>query len=279
VSVIETWTADAFRLEVGGAEVQAGPNPYGCIPFVHVPNLPGPNECWGRSDLVDVIALNRELNERVSDQADVIRYHADPPVIFKGVEEHTDLAVGPGTVWDIPADADVKLLEWGGQPPSVQGHVEFVLRALYEIAETPRTAFGDSGRVLSGVALETELRPLIQKTLRKRAFWTAGLRRRNALILRLAERVGLAEAGAFAPYRSRILWPPMLPQDRSRDVADAIALVGAGLRSARTAMDELGVEHPEEELARVLADRAALRAEPPMHGPTPGGGGGGGDAA
>jgi hypothetical protein len=134
-----------------------------------------------------------------------------------------------------------------------------VLRALYEVAETPRTAFGDSGRPLSGVALEAELRPLIQKTLRKRVYWTAGLRRRNALVLQLAERMGLAEPGSFAPYHSRILWPPMLPQDRSREVVDAIALVAAGLRSVRTAMDELGVEHPEEELARVLADRTTLR--------------------
>jgi hypothetical protein len=154
----------------------------------------------------------------------------------------------------------VKLLEWSGQPPAVQGHIELVLRALYEIAETPRTAFGDSGRLLSGVALETELRPLLQKTLRKQVYWTAGLRRRNALVLRLAERFGLAEPGSLAPYQSRIVWPPMLPQDRAREVQEAIALVNAGLRSARTAMDELGVEHPEEELARVVADRALLGA-------------------
>ena len=44
-----------------------GPNPYGFIPFVHVPNLPLANEPWGQSDLVDVIPINREIDERVSD--------------------------------------------------------------------------------------------------------------------------------------------------------------------------------------------------------------------
>jgi len=258
--VVERWTPDELTVLVDGHEVRRGPNPYQELPFVHIANLRPANSFWGVSDLRDVIPLNRELNERVSDQADLIRYHADPPVIFKGVDEHSDLAVGPGTVWDIPADADVKLLEWSGQPPAVQGHIELVLRALYEIAETPRTAFGDSGRLLSGVALETELRPLLQKTLRKRVYWTAGLRRRNALVLRLAERFGLAEPGSLAPYQSRIVWPPMLPQDHAREVQEAIALVNAGLRSARTAMNELGVEHPEEELARVVADRALLGA-------------------
>jgi Phage portal protein, SPP1 Gp6-like/Domain of unknown function (DUF4055) len=258
VAVVETWTAATFRLEVGGVEVQAGPNPYGVIPFVHVPNLPGPNEFWGRSDLVDVIPLNRELDERMSDQADVIRYHADPPVVFRGVESHDSLTVGPGTVWDLPRDADVKLLEWQGQPVAVQEHINLVLRALYETAETPRTAFGDSGRLLSGVALETELRPLIQRTLRKRIVWSAALRRRARLIWRIAEQVGLLAPGSTAGLRPRVIWPSMMPADDAQEVRNQVALVAAGLRSHRTAMDLLGTETPEAELERVRGDRAAL---------------------
>jgi hypothetical protein len=212
------------------------------------------------SDLRDVLGLNRALNERLSDQADLIRYHADPPVVFTGVSEHTDLAVGPGTVWDLPADADVKLLEWQGTAPAVADHLDRLLRAIFEVSETPRTAFGDSGRLLSGVALETELRPLIQKTLRKRVNWTAALRRRNAIILKLAERFGLdgARAGEFAPYRTKVIWPPMVPRDDAQEVQNNLALVQAGLRSHRSAMDALGTEDPESELRRVVEDRARL---------------------
>ena len=258
VEVVETWTADTLRVAVDGVVWREEPNPYGVIPFVHVANLPAPNSFWGRSDLADVIPLNRELNERLSDQADAIRFHADPPVVFTGVESHDAVRVGPGTVWDLPPGADVKLLEWRGAAPTVREHVELVLRALYETAETPRSAFGDNGRQLSGVALETELRPLLQKTLRKRMVWTAALRRRCRLIFHLAERVGLLPEGAAAGLRPRVVWPPLLPQDEARAVANNVALVRAGLRSHRTAMDVLGVEAPEAELARVRADRAAL---------------------
>jgi hypothetical protein len=52
--------------------------------------------------------------------------------------------------------------------PEVESHLDRLLRAIYEVSEPPRTAFGDSGRLLSGVARETELRPLILRTLRKR---------------------------------------------------------------------------------------------------------------
>lgn len=210
VPVVEEWTEREFALTAGDREIVRAANPYGFIPFVHIPNARPANEFWGTSDLKDALPLNRELNERFSDMADVIRFHADPPVIFKGVREHSDLSVGPGTVWDLPEGTGVELLEWRGQAPAVQEHIERVMRALHDVAETPKTAFGDSGRLLSGVALETELQPLIQKTLRKRAWWNAGLRRRNQYILRIAEAKGL---GNFAPYRSKVIWPPLLPED------------------------------------------------------------------
>ena len=199
----------------------------------------------------------------MSDQADVIRYHADPPVVFRGVEDHDALRVGPGSVWDLPADADVHLLEWLGQPVAVQEHIEQVRRSMYETAETPRTAFGDSGRMLSGVALETELRPLIQKTLRKRVVWTVALRRRVRLIWALAEQYGLLPAGATAGLRARIIWPSMMPSDDAQEVQNQVTLVAAGLRTRLTAMDMLGTESPERELAGV-------RAEMGMVGPVQG---------
>ena len=277
VEVVERWTADELAVYVGERVARRGPNPYGTIPFVHVPNLPLANEAWGVSDLVDVIPINREIDERVSDQADIIRFHADPPVIFKGVTDHSDLAVGPGTVWDLPSDADVKLLEWQGQPVAVQEHIERLYRTLYEVAETPRTAFGDSGRLLSGVALETELRPLVQRTMRKRVWWTRALRRRSALVLLLARRYGvgtrneprgagrevahLATPTSLLATRVRVVWPPMMPKDDAQEVRNNVQLVMAGLRSHRTAMDALGAESPEEEITRVLADRETLGEE------------------
>ena len=51
----------------------------------HVPNLPPPSENWGVSDLRDVMGLNRALNERMSDRADTIRYHAESSVILDEV--------------------------------------------------------------------------------------------------------------------------------------------------------------------------------------------------
>lgn len=260
VDVVETWTASTLRITAGGAVVQDGPNPYGWIPIAHVANLQPPNDFWGRSDLEDVIPLNEELDRRVSDEADVIAYHADPPVVFRGVRQHSDLPVGPGTVWDIPADAEVSLLEWRGQAIQVDAHITRVQEALFQVAETPRTAFGDSGRLLSGVALETELQPLILRTLRKRASWEPVLRRLGGNLLRLAEFGGLfgVKVGDFAPYRTRVVWEPMLPRDDDAEAVRALNLVAGQLRSHERAMEDLGELNPAHEIERINANRAEL---------------------
>lgn len=256
---IETWTADRLRVEVASATVVDGPNPYGFVPYLHVPNLAPPNSPWGVSDLEDVIPLNQELERRMSDQADVIRYHADPPVIFKGVREHSDLAVGPGTVWDVPDGADVHLLEWRGQAPAVYLHVDRVMRAIFDVSESPRSTFGDTEQAFSGVALETQLQPIVQRTLRRRIVWEPVLRELARRALLLAEQAGLdgAEPGTFSPYRTLVHWLPMLPRDDDAEANRNLALVAGGLRSRASAMRAMGVPDPEGELARVEAESAA----------------------
>jgi hypothetical protein len=50
----------------------------------------------------------------------------------------------------------------------------------------------------------------------------------------------------------------VLPQDRSRLVADERALVEAGIHSRRRAADELGVEDPEGEFKRWLEEEGSV---------------------
>jgi hypothetical protein len=67
---------------VGKQAIREEKNPYGFIPYVHIPNCPEPNEFWGRSDLVDLMGIIREYNARMSDRSETIRLHADPPTVF-----------------------------------------------------------------------------------------------------------------------------------------------------------------------------------------------------
>ncbi|MBE7520416.1 MAG: hypothetical protein HS107_14350 [Thermoflexaceae bacterium] len=75
------------------------------------------------------------------------------------------------------------------------------------------------------------------------------------MILRLlAQFAGLEVEGV----RPVMHWGPVLPVDRSRQVADERALVQAGIESRRTAAARLGIDDPEAEWARVAEEGRGL---------------------
>jgi hypothetical protein len=76
------------------------------------------------------------------------------------------------------------------------------------------------------------------------------------MILRILEQHG---RGPFAPYRSRVVWAPVLPQDRSRLVADEVRLVASGIHSRRTAAGLLNVADPDSEWERWRAEEEGRR--------------------
>lgn len=253
-TVVEVWTADEFELWIGNILVEQKRNPYGLIPFVIYPNLREPKKFWGISDIPPIKEPARELNRALSQLSTILELSGNPIAVLENVEQASDIAVQPGAVWELPEKARaylLDLLQGGG----VRLHVDYtdlVYRTLHDLSESPRTAFGDNRQGLSGVALEMELHPLLQKVRRKRLIRTAAYKRRNEMILRILEQ---KTGASYGPYRSRIVWGPVLPQDRGRLVRDEQILVEAGIHSRRRAMEELGVDDPEGEFERLRVER------------------------
>lgn len=259
VEVVEDWTADRFQVWLDGAPTPPHPNPYGELPFILFPNTPVPKSLWGESDLAQLIEPARELNRALTQLSRIMELSGNPIAVLENVDKGEDIAVSPGAVWEVPEKAKAYLLDLlAGH--GVQLHtafVDLVYRSLHDLTETPRTAFGENQRVLSGVALEVELQPLLQKVKRKRVIREAAYNRRNALILRLLARyAGLDIAGV----RPRVLWGPIAPRDFARDVANEQILVAAGVHSRRRAGDELGVENTEAEFGRWLEEERQVLA-------------------
>ena len=256
-TIIELWTDGEFELYLDNALVERKPNPYGFIPFIIYPNLREPKKFWGISDLLQVMESQRELNRAMSQLSRILELSGNPIAVLENVEESEDIAVRPGAVWNIPEDAKaylLDLLQGGG----VRLHIDYInllYRTLHDISESPRSAFGGTERDLSGVALELDLHPLLQKVRRKRIIRTAAYNRRNALILRLVEKY---QGESFGDYRLRVVWGPILPRDMVRIVSNEQTLIQAGIHSRRRAMDEIGVKDPESEFNRWLEERETI---------------------
>jgi len=256
-NVVELWTAQDFDLWVDNVLVEKKPNPYGFIPFVIYPNLREPKKFWGMSDLSQIREPQQELNRAMSQLSRILELSGNPIAVLENVEESEDIAIKPGAVWNIPEDAKaylLDLLQGGG----VRLHIDYVnllYRILHDIAESPRAAFGGTERDLSGVALEIELQPLLQKLRRKRLIRTDAYNRRNRLILKLLEQYGNE---SFGTNHLGVVWGPVLPQDSTRLVSNEQVLVQQGIHSRRRAMNEVGVKDPETEFKRWLEEREAI---------------------
>ena len=252
--VSEDWTAERWTVTVAGQTARDEPNPYGWLPYLVLPNNAGGAQFWGESDLDDLMDVCRQFNTRVSALADILDLAGWPITVLENVDSAEGITVGPGARWELPEGAKaylLNLLKDGG----VEQHVAYLdeLRtALHDLAETPRTAFGESGRAIAGAALQVELQPLVQKVKRKRRGLESLYRRRNAMLLDLVERFGGEAVGGLR--RTIPVWPPILPNDREADARVGVQLVHAGVRSRRSVAADLGEEDPDAELARVVAE-------------------------
>ena len=246
-TIVEVWTADTFDIWLDNALLESRANPYGFIPFVVFPNIREPKRFWGVSDVPAIMEPARELNRAFSQLSMILELSGNPIAVLENIEDASDITVQPGAVWEVPESSRaylLDLLQGGG----VRLHTEFidlVYRALHDLSESPRPSFGDNARGLSGIALDIELNPLVQKVRRKRLIRTSVYERRARMILHILERNRGLE---FGPVRPKVLWGPILPQDRSRLVHDEETLVRSGIHSRRRAMSNLGIQDPDREL-------------------------------
>ncbi len=258
-TLVEVWTDTTLELYLDNSPLAKKPNPYGFIPFIIYPNLREPKKFWGMSDIPPIMESQRELNRAMSQLSRILELSGNPIAVLENIEESEDIAVKPGAVWNIPEDAKaylLDLLQGGG----VRMHIEYIdllYRTMHDVAESPRTAFGGVERDLSGVALEIELHPLLQKVKRKRVIRTAVYNRRSEMIIKLLAKY--TDPGLKTQdFRLRVVWGPILPQDMARQVNNEVSLVQTGIHSRRRAMDELSIQDPEFEFNRWLEERQTI---------------------
>ena len=256
-AITEVWTDKTFDLYLDNDLMESKPNPYGFIPFVIFPNLCEPKKFWGSSDIPALIQPQRELNRALSQLSRILELSGNPIAVLENIASAEDIKVQPGALWAIPEDAKAYLLDLlqGGGVRLHVDYIDLLYRALHDISETPRAAWGGIEKELSGAALNIELGSLIHKVTRKRTIRTSAYHQRNDLILKLAEKY-LNES--FEQINHRVVWGPILPQDTARQAQNEQLLVQAGVHSRRTAMDEMGVQDPDEEFNRWLEERGRI---------------------
>jgi hypothetical protein len=256
-SITEVWTDGTFELWCDSTLIERKANPYNFIPFIIFPNLRQPKRAWGLSDLPQIMEPQRELNRALSQLSHILELSGNPIAVLENVEQSEDIAVRPGAVWNLPDEAKAYLLDLlqGGGVNLHISYIEMLYRTLHDMAESPRAAFGGTGRDVSGVALEIELQPLLQKIWRKRLIRGPVYRRRAEMLLRLLSKYTGED---YSGLNIEVVWAPVLPRDMNATVQSEETLVQSGIHSRRRAMTEVGISDPENEFARWLEERTAI---------------------
>ncbi len=256
----EAWTASTLTIYLDSDVLKTGPNPYGFIPFVLFPNLKQVHEAWGVSDVPPIIETQREINRALSQLSRILELSGNPIAVLENVDASSNIQVQPGAVWNLPEDSRAYLLDLlkGGGARLHIDYIDLLYRAMHDLSESPRAAYGGITQELSGVALEVELHSLLQKVNRKRAIRSGAYKKRNEMIARLLKQYAGLD---FGPVRHRTVWGAVVPQDKARMAQNEQLLVQSGVHSRKTAMDEIGVQDPDAEFVRWLEERAAIMTQ------------------
>jgi len=197
--------------------VAEGDNSLGEIPRVHIQNTALPFEYAGGSDVEPLIPLQDELNTRLSDRASRITLQSFKMYLGKGIDNFTQLPVGPGRMWtsDNP-DADVVTFGGDGDNPAESLHIADLREALDKTSGVSPIAAGAIknriGRLTSAAALRLTLISLLAKTEKKRTTYGMGLARMIELALAWLDKAGVFKTSP-EERRVELHWPSPLPEN------------------------------------------------------------------
>jgi hypothetical protein len=224
-------------------------NPLGRVPVIHIQNLPQPYFYEGLSEVQPLIALQDELNTRLSDRANRVTFQSFKMYLGKGIENFTDRPVGPGQMWATDNE-NASILEFGGDAdsPSENAHIQDLRDALDKASGVTAVAAGllreKVGNLTSENALRIALSGLLAKTQRKRMTYGSGITRLCELILHAADVLNVLP-NSPDERRVRLDWPNPLPDSDTQRLHDAQLKLALGV-PRKQVLAELGYSDTEE---------------------------------
>ena len=232
-------------------------------------------DVYGRSDYADIEGLQGELNNRVTQRAEVLDKHADPwmfgppsvPDADGNIEQHDRY------IQLMKGESAPGYLIWDGSLQAVREEIQDLVQEIVLTAGLSPESFQlVEGGAESGRALKLRQFRTASAVQMRQIVYGEALQKTVSVASKLAVAKGETGASSLEPEDVLIVWQDSLPQDRFEEVQTASIEVDSGLASRRTSIRRL---HPEmtdaeieEELARIEEEAAAARPAVPALGLT-----------
>ncbi len=251
-------------------------------------------ETEGRSLVETLAGLNDEVNRKISDNADSLRFGMFAiKVILNAMLPSEDEVkearaqgkeilpqIAPNALWNLNGDgetqADAKTIEHKFEyREALKEHLETIIGLMHQLAEVPQitpdkvTGLGQ----MSGFAIKLLYGAIISSTNRSMMVWKPRLQRllgkalymlnkydtRNHYDQKLIKEADLADImPGDLDDLVEIKTQMPIPENEVELIDRETKKVAVMLESLKGAMDALGVENPEQKLAEILAEKATI---------------------
>lgn len=247
-------------------------------------------ETEGRSMMEVLSGLNDEVERKLSDNADALRFGMfaikvvtnaalpTPEEIKAGTAQ--PLQIAPNALWELQGDgetpADAKTLEHQFQyKEALKEHLEAVMSMMHRLADVPNISPEQVKGLgqLSGFAIKLLYGAIISSTNRSMISWKPRLQRLLGKALFMLNKydtrahydTALTNAAALNEIIAgdldelvEVKTQIPIPENEAELVELETKKVAVMLESLKGAMDALGVENPEAKLAEILAEKATI---------------------
>lgn len=231
---------------------------------VHIPNYATDDTWEGIDDLTEHLAIFDEVNNRLTQIADILDKHSDPAmavpsgILAEDENGNPTFHVQQDKVFEVMGKDDVipEYITWDGQLTQAFTELDKLIDILLTTAEIPAVALGkDSGggtSGTSGLAIKWRMNSLLSKINRKRQYYDRGLKQVFMVAQLLEQAVGIATA---KPFKPTFVFKDGLPTDEASEATVMnIRTGGAKTISQKTAimrMEGLTEEQAEMEIERI----------------------------
>jgi len=245
VAVTEIISATAWQRYENNQLVAEGELPWGFLPVVHVQNIAQPYYYEGLSDVESLIALQDELNTRLSDRASRVTFQSFKMYLGKGIEGFEDRPVSPGRMW-YTDNPDASIEEFGGDSsaPSEDMHIAEIREAMDKTSGVTPLVAGviknKLGNLTSAVALRLTLMGMLSKTERKRFTYGEGVKKICRVILDMLDVANIYKS-EDADREVEIIFPSPLPENMMEKLKEAQIKKELGVPTEQV-LRELGYE-------------------------------------
>lgn len=253
-------------------EVENTDNDYDFLPIVHIENIAMSDTYGGKSDMEDIVKINKIFNEMSEDIKNIIDYYAQPTTVITGGTVG-QLKRGLNQIWSgLPSEAHVFNLGLGEDLGASTSYLKMLKEAIHDLSGVPEEVLSKVQHIsnTSAAALQMLYQPIIQVADKKCVSYGEGIEEINRmtfmmystnlpkhpLFLKMPAKAKSADTAKsfFDRYKAETLWKYNLPNDRLSMLNEATLEMSNRVGSRREIMERLGKKNIPKLMEEIVAD-------------------------